>query len=376
MAEPATELRSRIAALFEEDPDQPPSDDRFNSLARDVFAFQFEHNPPYAAYCRRRGITPHTSSHWSEIPPVPTGAFKEVPLVAGDPASAQAVFQTSGTTRGAERRGRHYILDLQLYEQAVLPNFRAHLLPDQARLPFLSLIPSARQIPDSSLAHMVEVVTNQLALTGASFMDATHGLRESALEEALAQYSADGVPVCLLGTSFAFVHWLDSLASRNRSFCLTAGSRIMDTGGFKGRSRSVPESELRAAYRDRLGVSEAWCVNEYGMTELCSQFYNDAVRNTVRGLSVAPHNIKRPPPWVKTQVVDPETLRPVPAGEHGILQHFDLANLYSVVAIQTEDLGRVVEDGFELLGRAPGATPRGCSVAVDLLLEAVRQSGR
>jgi hypothetical protein len=79
---------------------------------------------------------------------------------------------------------------------------------------------------------------------------------------------------------------------------------------------------------------------------------------------------------VKTRVVDPETLQPVPAGEVGILQHFDLANLFSVMAVQTEDLGRIHDPGFELLGRAPGATPRGCSVAVDLLLEAVRQSGR
>lgn len=372
MVAPA-QLRSRIAALVEADPDTPLADHRFDALARGTFAFQFEHNLPYAAYCRRRGITPETVSDWSDVPPVPTAAFKEVTLVAGDPAQAEAIFQTSGTTRGPERRGRHYVLDLDLYHRALLPNFQAHLLPDRARLPFLSLIPSARELPDSSLAHMVDVVIERLAKGGESFMDPKRGLRAAALENALAEHIAQGVPVCLVGTSFAYVHWLDSLAVRNRRLRLPEGSRLMDTGGFKGRSRTVPESELRAAYRDLLGLHDMWCVNEYGMTELCSQFYDHALRNAVYSRPARAERAKSPPPWVRTRVVNPETLCPVPAGEVGILQHFDLANLFSVMAVQTEDLGRMVEGGFETLGRAPGATPRGCSVAVDLLLEAVRE---
>jgi len=47
------------------------------------------------------------------------------------------------------------------------------------------------------------------------------------------------------------------------------------------------------------------------------------------------------------------------------LRHFDLANLNSVLAIQTEDLGRVAGSGFELLGRAPGAQLRGCSLTAE-----------
>jgi hypothetical protein len=365
------EIRSRIAALFEADPDTPLPDHRFEALARETFAFQFEHNLPYAAYCTRRGITPETVDDWRDIPPVPTAAFKEVTLVAGDAARAEAIFQTSGTTRGPQRRGHHYMLDLDLYHRAVLPNFQAHLLPDQARLRFVSLIPTARELPDSSLSHMVDVIIERRPNDGEYFMDSKHGLRQEALEEALSECIAQGVPVCLLGTSFAFVHWLDSLAARSRTLRLPEGSRLMDTGGFKGRSRDVPEAELRAAYRDRLGLHDPWCVNEYGMTELCSQFYDDALRNAVYARVPAPRR-RSPPPWVRTRAVNPETLRPVPAGEIGILQHFDLANLFSVMAVQTEDLGRMVDGGFEMLGRAPGATPRGCSVAIDLLLEAVR----
>ena len=75
--------------------------------------------------------------------------------------------------------------------------------------------------------------------------------------------------------------------------------------------------------------------------------------------------MKRPPPWVRTQVVDPESLAPLPEGEIGLLRHFDLANLHSVAAVQTDDLGVWRGDGFEVLGRAAGAEPRGCSLAAE-----------
>jgi hypothetical protein len=39
-----------------------------------------------------------------------------------------------------------------------------------------------------------------------------------------------------------------------------------------------------------------------------------------------------------------------------------------VLALQTADLGRQVGDGFEILGRMPGAEQRGCSIAADELL--------
>jgi hypothetical protein len=44
---------------------------------------------------------------------------------------------------------------------------------------------------------------------------------------------------------------------------------------------------------------------------------------------------------------------------------FDLANLSSAVHVLTEDLGRVEPGGLRLLGRAPGADLRGCSLTVE-----------
>ncbi|NIP83573.1 MAG: hypothetical protein GWM90_31850, partial [Gemmatimonadetes bacterium] len=67
------------------------------------------------------------------------------------------------------------------------------------------------------------------------------------------------------------------------SFALPAGSRLMDTGGYKGRGRRLDPTELRAVYGDRLGLPPWACVNEYGMTELLSQYYDTALRTRLGG---------------------------------------------------------------------------------------------
>lgn len=369
-------LAGELVDLFSRGVDETLSDEEFDDLARRVFAYQFERNAPYAAYCRRRGLLPDAVEHWSEIPAVPTAAFKEVPLVSGDADRAEAVFRTSGTTLGHERRGVHYILDLSLYHTSLLPNFAAYLFPDGAELPILSLIPSSREMTDSSLAHMVAVVMDRLGATASgTFATVEGGIDYEALGKALRGFEEAGTPVCILGTSFAYVHWTDYLEERGQRFRLPPGSRLMDTGGFKGRSREVSETELRGLYETYLGIPAEATVNEYGMTEMCSQFYDNVLRDRVRSGTVRPRH-KIPPPWVRTQVVDSETLEPVAPGEIGILRHFDLANLGSVMAVQTEDLGREVEGGFVVLGRAAGAAPRGCSIAMDLLLQAVEGRGR
>jgi len=62
------------------------------------------------------------------------------------------------------------------------------------------------------------------------------------------------------------------------------------------------------------------------------------------------------------QRVDVVEVREVADGETGLIRVFDLANVFSVLAIQTEDLGVRRGDGFDLLGRTELAEQRGCSL--------------
>ncbi|MBI4544061.1 MAG: long-chain fatty acid--CoA ligase [Gemmatimonadetes bacterium] len=376
MAEPQVRvLRDELLRRFQRGVDQPFADAAFDDLARRVFELQFCTNAPYAAYCRRRGRTPENVGHWSEIPAVPSAAFKEVELVSGRADAAQAVFRTSGTTRGPERRGRHFIPDLSVYHGALLAGFEAYVLPDGAELVFLSLVPPPVELPDSSLSHMVQVVIERFGAMGSGyFAAAASGIQHDVLDAALRGAEQEGRPVCLVGTVLAFAHWADALRERGQHYRLPPGSRLMDTGGFKGQARQVAPAEMLSLYASLLGLAPEDCVNEYGMTEMCSQFYDTVLRARVQGRAVRDRR-KVPPPWVRTCVVDPETLGPLPAGRAGLLRHFDLANFGSVLAIQTEDVGVEREDGFLLLGRALGAPPRGCSMAMDLLLGALRGEG-
>ncbi len=141
----------------------------------------------------------------------------------------------------------------------------------------------------------------------------------------------------------------------------------METGGYKNRSRILPKVELHALITERLGIPRENIICEYGMSELSSQAYDCTLEagglkraGTVPGAPVARHF--QFPPWARVQIISPETGREVAEGETGLIRIFDLANVYSVAAIQTEDLGIRRGEGFELLGRAQLAEPRGCSL--------------
>ena len=60
------------------------SEARFNELALRVFRHQFAHCAPYRAFCESRGARPDALAAWTDIPCVPTGAFKSAPLCSFD----------------------------------------------------------------------------------------------------------------------------------------------------------------------------------------------------------------------------------------------------------------------------------------------------
>jgi hypothetical protein len=95
------------------------------------------------------------------------------------------------------------------------------------------------------------------------------------------------------------------------------------------------------------------------MSELSSQAYDPG---TNPPSSILHPRAFRFPPWARVQIISSENNREVPEGETGLIRIMDLANVFSAAAIQTEDLGIRRGDGFELVGRAQIAEPRGCSL--------------
>jgi hypothetical protein len=338
-------------------------DARFDALALELFAFQFERCAPYARFCQGRGRTPGSVRSWRQIPPVPTGAFKELPLRSFPARRTLHTFRTSGTS--TEKRGELHLDSLTLYETSLLSSLDHFLFPDLARadgrMRIRILAPSPSELPDSSLSHMFGCLLRARGDRSSGFDFEGGRLRTEELLGILEDAIARELPVAIFGTAFAFVHLLDTLAASETQLRLPSGSRVMETGGFKGRSREVPRDELHRRIETHLGVPPGRIVNQYGMTELGSQFYDSVLRH--------PDQARRKlgPPWARVRIVDAEG-DDVPSATAGRIAVVDLANTGSVLAIQTADLGRADAAGFEVIGREPGAEARGCSLAADAML--------
>ncbi len=338
------------------------SDDDFNQLALTIFAYQFEHNLPYRRFATQRGRTPFTVKHWRRIPAVPISAFKDLTLSCCPVDDIPHIFMTSGTTGAG--RGRSYHPTLAVYDRSMKRHFRQRFMGEFARLRMGILFPPKATLPNSSLAHYLDLAMQEFGTPDSAVLVDSNGLDMPRIFEALEQAQARGEPYALLGASYSFVHLLDALQQQGRRFALPPGSRMLDTGGFKGQSRDVEPEAFYHALSSTLGVPRALCINMYGMTELSTQYYDNG--------NVTCPPIKSGPHWIRTRVVNPLTGDDVAEGEIGVLVHHDLAHFNSVAAMLTEDAGVLVEGGFHLLGRVAGADAKGCSLAMADFLAAAQ----
>ncbi|MFN2421042.1 MAG: hypothetical protein ABR527_06645 [Gemmatimonadota bacterium] len=371
-----TELDAEILDAIGRGWETPLSDDEFDRLARAIFAHQHRFIPAYRQLCQLHGVSaPADVESWRVIPPVPAGAFK-VGRWATFPEEAEtAAFRTSGTTVGTP--GVHRFETLALVNAAILPAARRFLLPDRGSIRFLFLGPAPGAAPDSSLVHMFAVFREALGAPGSRFLfpaGPRGAIAPDEIAAALDTALRAGEPVLVAGPAIAFLRVLEALGGE--SWSLPEGSRAMVTGGFKGLRDAADPEALANAVAARLGIPASHQVQEYGMTELSSQYYDERLRREF-GLPIEPSEDGGgdgaatfvEPPWARVRVVDPRTGRDLPPGQIGALVHVDLANRGSAVAIQTSDLGsRRGPSVFALRGREADAEARGCSLAVDLWL--------
>lgn len=347
----------------------PCDDAAFDAQALELFAHQFECNEPYARYAASCGFSswepPRT---WRQIPAVPASAFKDATLATFDVARAELEFHTSGTTTA--RSGRHFVQRAALYDAALGAGFDRFMLAEDAggvrpsgrtKFRFLNFVPNPRRSKHSSLGYMVGYLSDLHGDGNTAYFLDGDKLDVAGFIAACESATLRAQPLCITGTAFALVALLDALETKKTAFSAPPGSRIMETGGFKGRSRVVARDELYRRLEAALGIPQASIVAEYGMTELLSQYYDSVETRSSK------MRVKTAPPWLRTLVVD-ENGAGVARGEIGTLRHFDLANRSSVLAVQTEDRGYAVEGGIVLLGRDLDAPLRGCSLDAEELL--------
>lgn len=352
--------------------DRGGSDERFNELALALFRWHIAEIPLYRGYCERRSHDLGAIDDYRKIPPLPVEASKYAELSCWPSRQIVHRFSTSGTTQNGRGDGRRGISPfdrdaLQIMDLAVEHNGAANLFPDGVKCRIFVLAPRPSDAPHMIMVHGMRHLMSVFGDDRSDFFAGKQGLELDRLFAAIEGAIADAVPVCLIGASFAFVHLLDAMSARGKDrLRLPPRSRLMDAGGYKGRSRELAPETFRELVGAAFDLPDFAMVNLLGMTELSSQVYDNSFVAAHRGVSLP--RCKVPPPWMRTRVgsVD-DPMVDAPSSEPGFLVHYDLANFSRPFALISDDLGWKAGDGFSIQSRVKSSEPRGCSVSVDEL---------
>ncbi len=349
-------LHERVQSLIFA-PEQASS--KFEPLALDIARFQARHCPGFARLQASRGAA---LERLQDIVPVPVDAFRHARVAVHGAELDAARFATSGTS-GAQT-GWHVMRRTDTYRLGCLSLGRAALLRRGSIHAVVSCLFKEPSNPGtSSLGFMMGAFAEVFDPLGTHpeyrpWRITEAGIDLDGMERDRERSRAQGLVWLVLATSYALVQLCDQLSERRLD--ANSGVVVMETGGLKGRVRPVDPARQRERLLSVFGEGTTEIVGEYGMTELTSQLYEGTLRG---GALSGPPGVYLPAPWLRVDAVDPHTLCPLPEGGVGLARFVDLANIDSAVSILTQDLVRQRSPGVELLGRAPGAPARGCSLA-------------
>jgi len=346
-------LAKGIAELIRQGPDGDPS--LFDELALRVFAYQYDNNEPYRRFCSAAGVTPQTVSDFGDIPAYPTDAFKnEIVTSFPFPEAVQSNI-TSGTT-SANQRGRIFRdkVGFELVLQANKVITEHFIFPDFSegqRCRILIMAPSPKVAPSMGMAIGMEATRKHFGTPDSMFLVSRTGVDIRNLVGALQASEDTGVPVALIGATSAYVYFLRRCQKKGMRFQLPAGSRLSDGGGYRGRFGEVTRDQYYELVEEVLGVPAHHCVNVLGMAESATNYADDSLLNHYRSIDAPRH--KPVPAWCRVQSICPNTGEVLPHGEVGLLRHYDLVNLPTVLGVQSDNLGYTDDrGGFEIIGRA------------------------
>jgi hypothetical protein len=329
----------------------------FNSYCLRMFALQYKVNPIFREFCEAKKVKPGDISRWEDIPMVYNDVFK-THLVASFPVEKSVMACLTGGTTSLTQRGRIFRDEhgQRLVFSANRVMTGSYLFPDfedGKRCRVLILAPSPELAPSMGMAIGMEQTKNNFGTDDSMFLLGKTGIHINELIKALRESEASGVPVALIGATSAYVYFFQACKRKKMSFSLPPGSRVCDGGGYRGRFGKVKREDYYQMVREVLGVPETHCVNVLGEAETATNLFDDALRRHVKGLP--PRKRTRPvPPWSRVLAMSIDDLKPLPDGEVGLLAHWDLANIPTVLAVITDNIGYTTDGGrgCEMVGRA------------------------
>lgn len=311
----------------------------FSEVALEVFQFQATYNPLYKQYLSliKRPIA--QVQQLEDIPFLPIQFFKNHQIQTGTWKPSRT-FTSSGTT--GQITSRHLLQNDHWYHQICRLDFESFYGPLEQYC-ILALLPAYLERQNSSLVFMADYFIQQSPYQESGFFL----YDQEALKERIEQCQSQKIPTLLLGVSFALWDLAEKYTIDYSDLI------IMETGGMKGRRKSITREALHEIYFSAFKVPAIH--SEYGMTELLSQAYSKG------------EGIFHPSPTMRVlgrSITDP--FGKAKTGKTAALNIIDLANLDTISFIATDDLGKIYEDhSFEVLGRLDHSDLRGCNLLID-----------
>lgn len=312
---------------------------RFDEIALRLFRFQARENLIYKRYLEALRVNPDKVNGIEDIPFLPIRFFKEHALKTRKWAE-KLFFESSGTT--GTQTSRHAIYDMESYlshaEQIFEKNFGS-----LTHYHLLALLPSYLEKGNSSLVAMIDHFIKKTDSVHSGFYLNNY----EKLVEDVDRLKTSSKKVIVWGVTYALLDVADLYKPDWQDVM------VFETGGMKGRRREITREELHQTLKANLKLDKIY--SEYGMTELLSQAYTQGTH-----LFYPSHSMK----IIIREITDP--FRKGLIDETGIINVIDLANIYSMAFIETEDLGKVNKSGnFEVLGRSDNSDVRGCNLLVE-----------
>lgn len=313
----------------------------FQTACLETFLYQYENVEVYRKFVDFLKIDSTAIKEITDIPFLPIEMFKNH-LVLDQNSVSGDYFQSSGTTQMT--RSKHYIADFSLYEESIYNSFEQFIGKPEDFI-FLGLLPNYSENTHSSLIYMVDFLMKKSAKPENGYFLYNHQDLFALLQ------TLEDKKVILFGVSFALLDFLDTLQSQNLSMSPSKNLTVIETGGMKGRKEEMTKDELLKIFQK--GFRSERIFSEYSMTELLSQAYSMG------------GNIYKSPNWMRILVRNTEDpFSYVEDGRTGAINIIDLANRHSCSFIATQDLGRLQDGTFEVLGRIDHSDIRGCSLLV------------
>ncbi|MFC0343159.1 LuxE/PaaK family acyltransferase [Epilithonimonas hispanica] len=317
------------------------TEEEFQAACLETFRYQYENVEVYRKFVDYLNIDPFSIRQVSDLPFLPIEMFKNH-LVLDKHSQAENYFQSSGTTQ--MNRSKHYIADFALYEESIYKSFEQFIGKPEDYI-FLGLLPNYSENPHSSLIYMIDYLIKKSDKPENGYFLYNHQELFDLLQ------TLTDKKVILFGVSFALLDFLDFCTSNSQTLQFSNSLTVIETGGMKGRKEEMTKDELLKIFQKGFKTEKIY--SEYSMTELLSQAYSLG------------ENVYKSPNWMRILIRNTEDpFSYIEDGRTGAINIIDLANKHSCSFIATQDLGRLENGTFQVLGRIDHSDIRGCSLLV------------